>query len=170
MHFVKMLSLSRFFVSFAFLFFVSWSVQAQGPLESTLEVFLVEQVATEQGVEERLVPTDQAEPGSTLEYVATYKNTGSQSLTDFVLKNPISINTHYIGGSELSPSGAEFNVSIDHGASYESVPVVRIVKDENGDEKELVVSPDQYTSLRWVVGERLPAGDMMTIRYRVVIK
>lgn len=169
MHSLSVLSVVRFFVSAIAVLSLSFSVQAQGPLESVLEVFLVEKVSTSGGVEERLVPVGQAEPGSTLEYVLTYKNTGERSLKDFVIKNPIPANTSYIGRSELSPSGAQFNVSIDFGGSYEAVPVTRIVKDQNGEDKEIVISPDQYNSLRWVMTESLGEGDEMTMRYRVLI-
>lgn len=169
MHSSNVLSIARYIVLCVAVLSFSFSAQAQGPLESVLEVFLVEQVSTGNGVEEKLVPVDQAEPGSTLEYVLTYKNISDQNLKGFVIKNPIPANTSYIGSSALSPKGAVFNVSIDYGSTYETAPVIRIVKDENGKDKEIVIPPDQYNSLRWVMQDSLGEGDVMSMRYRVII-
>lgn len=142
---------------------------AQGPLESLLQVYLVEQVATEDGVQETLVEVDEAEPGSILEYVLTYTNTSEEGLKGFVIKNPIPANTSYLADSATLPPGGNFQVSIDHGSSFESEPVVRIVKDENGEDKEIVISPDQYNALQWVIEQPLEAGTEMSMSYRVTI-
>lgn len=145
------------------------SAQAQGPLESLLEVFLVEQVATSDGIEETRVPVDEAEPDAILEYVLTYTNTSDQGLKGFVIKNPIPANTSYLADSASSPEGSDFKVSIDHGATFESEPVVRIVVDENGDDKEILIPADQYNALKWVVQSSLDAGTQMSMKYRVTI-
>lgn len=143
--------------------------QAQGPLESLLEVFHVNQVATDEGIQETLVNADQAEPGSVLEYVLTYTNTGDGALSGFLVKNPIPANTRYLADSANASVSSEFMVSLDHGATFESEPVTRIVKDENGDDKEIVIPADQYNAIRWKVDESLEAASTMTMRYRVVI-
>jgi len=157
------------FAVIALFTFPSSAAYAQGPLESLLEVYLVKQVATDEGVQETLTEADEAEPGSTLEYVLTYTNTGDQGLSGFVVKNPVPANTSYLADSASSSVGSNFTVSIDFGATYESEPVTRTVKDENGNEKEIVIPADQYNSVRWVVEESLEAGSEMTMKYRVSI-
>tara|TARA_R110002073_G_scaffold98339_4_gene225261 strand:- start:114 stop:611 length:498 start_codon:yes stop_codon:yes gene_type:complete len=142
---------------------------AQEPLESLMEVFLVEQVQTDDGIEESLVQVDEAAPESILEYVLTYTNTSDQSLNGFIIKNPVPANTSYMADTASSPEGARFLVSIDHGATFESEPVVRIVEDENGNEREVTISPDQYNALEWIVEQPLEAGQQMSMRYRVII-
>lgn len=161
--------ISQLLAVFAFVLFLSPTALAQEPLESLLEVFLVEQVQTEDGVEESLIPASEAAPGSVLEYVLTYTNTGDQLLNGFVIKNPVPANTSYIGGSATVPDSAEFTVSIDHGATFETEPVVRVVTDENGNDREIVISPDQYNALQWVVQQPLSAEQAMSMRYRVTI-
>jgi len=140
------------FAVIALFTFPSSAAYAQGPLESLLEVYLVKQVATDEGVQETLTEADEAEPGSTLD---TYTNTGEQGLSGFVVKNPIPANTSYLADSASSSAGSDFTVSIDFGATYEPEPVTRVVKDENGSEKEIVIPADQYNSVRWVVEESL---------------
>lgn len=154
---------------FAVLATLSSHALAQGPLESLLEVYLVEKISTEEGIEETLRETDQAEPGSTLEYVLTYTNTGDQSLSGFVIKNPIPANTSYLADSASSSAGSAFTVSIDFGATYESEPVTRVVTDADGNDKEIIIPVDQYNSVRWVVEDSLEAGATMTMKYRVTI-
>lgn len=169
MNFLNIKKVIRFAMLFAMLTSFTTLAQAQGPLESLLKVFEVRQVSTADGIEEALVEVDQAEPGSILEYVLTYTNTGDQALSGFVVKNPVPANTSYLTGSDTSSAGSSFTVSIDFGATYESEPVTRIVKDANGDDKEIVIPPNQYNSIRWVVDESLEAGSAMTMKYRVSI-
>jgi len=149
---------------------MSTTIAAQGPLKNTLEVFLVSQVNTQNGVEESLVRITEAKPGDTLEYVSTYENTGNSQLSGFSIKNPIPNNTSYISGSENASVNAEFKVSVDNGVNFETEPLVRNIKNAQGQEDAVVVPAEQYTILQWRINDQLAPNESMVVRYRVVIK
>ena len=163
-HFARLLSVTLLLVAAAGVL-----AQQEGPLESLLQVFLVERVATEEGVQETLSPTDEAEPGALLEYILTYSNVSEGALRGFVIKNQVPVNTSYVADSSSATVGSSFLVSIDHGATYESEPVTRVVTDADGNEKEIIIPPEQYTAIQWRVEDSLDAGEQMIMKYRVTI-
>ena len=62
-------------------------------------------------------------------------------------------------------------VSIDGGASFEGVPVVRYETQADGTEKKVIIQPEQYTHVRWVADEELQSkGGMHRYSYRVSVK
>jgi hypothetical protein len=44
-----------------------------------------------------------------------------------------------------------------------------VVKDKDGNDKTIVIPPEQYTTLQWRVNAELDAGEEMSMRYRVLI-
>lgn len=143
----------------------------EGPLESLLDVYLVQTATDEDGNPfEQLLASAEAAPGEHLEYVLTYRNRGEQALQGFVIKNRIPENTQYLGDSNQASVEADFTVSIDFGVTFESVPVTRVVTDSTGAERTIVIPPSQYTNLSWRVNESLAPGEEFVLRYRVVIE
>lgn len=143
----------------------------EGPLESLLDVYLVQSVTADDGSEiEELVAAEEAAPGDTLEYVLSYRNRGEQALQGFVIKNRIPESTRYVGDSDQADVGSDYLVSIDYGVTWEDVPVTRTVTDSSGAERTIVIPPTQYTNISWRVNDSLPPGESFELRYRVTVE
>lgn len=156
---------------FISLFFALPTLAQDGPLVSVLDVYRVEVQELEGGdAEESLVPVEEAVPGDTLEYVLSYSNVGEQVLRGFVIKNKVPDNTQYVGESDSANIDAEFVVSIDYGATWETPPVTRVVTDSSGEQRTIVIPPEQYTNISWRVGGDLEPQGEFELRYRVVIQ
>jgi len=149
---------------------ITLNAHANGPLKNTLEVFLVSEEKTNNGVQEKLLRIDEAKPGDTLEYVLTYENTGNSRLSGFSIKNPIPNNTHYVSDSANSSVNADFKVSIDKGSTFGSEPLFESVRDAQGNERQIVVPVEKYNLLKWHISKELEPNQTMEVRYRVIIK
>jgi uncharacterized repeat protein (TIGR01451 family) len=127
----------------------AWSAcaMAQGrePVETRLEALKV--VRDAEG-RESLVPAEAVKPGDSIEYVATYRNTGKQPVRDLAATLPIPTNTELVSGS-ARPANAQ--ASLD-GRTFASPPLTRrVVRD--GKSVEEVVPAREYRYLRWFPGE-----------------
>lgn len=152
------------------LIFAASALAQDGPLESLLDVYRVDfQEIADGTTVEVLVEAEQAAPGEVLEYVLTYRNTGEQALRGFVIKNAVPQNTDYLGDSDSSDIGSDFLVSIDYGVTWESVPVIRVVTNSDGEEQTITIPPEQYTNISWKINEDLSPDNEFELRYRVVI-
>ena len=146
----------------------SFSTHAEG-LKSVLEVFVVQQEEVDGEKVEKLIPSEEAEPGSTLEYILTYTNESEGPFTGLNIKMPIPSNTQYIGLTQKASVSAAFTVSIDDGETFESVPVKRTVVKE-GKKEEIIIPPSEYDQVAWKVAEPILPGSDMTMTYRVIIE
>ena len=97
---------------------------------------------------ESLAPADAVKPGETIEYVATYRNTGKQPVTGLAATLPIPANTELIAAS-ARPANAQ--ASLD-GRAYSPTPLKRrVVRDGRSVEED--VPAREYRFLRWFPGE-----------------
>ena len=142
---------------------VSW---ADGPLSSQMETFLV----TNKKGEELVVVTEQASPGDIVEYRLTYTNESQQPLSGLVITGPVPANTQYLEDSAAADVKAAFTVSIDGGETYHAEPVKKTQTDRNGQPKNIIVPPSEYTQLRWVPDKGIQPGKVQTYRYRVKVQ
>ena len=115
------------------------------PLEITLART---KIAIENG-KEVSQKADIAKPGDVIEEVATYKNTSSGVLKDFVPMLPVPPNTELILGS-IKPSNAKASTD---GKTFSDMPLKRKVRQANGVEVEQPVPLSDYRYLRWYPGE-----------------
>ena len=65
---------------------------------------------------------------------------------------------------------AEFTVSIDDGSSFELEPVTRTTTGPDGQSKNIIVAPSDYTQLRWVPENGIQPGQVLEYRYRVKVQ
>lgn len=93
-------------------------------------------------------PADQAQPGETLEYRATYRNDGTAEARGLAATLPIPIGTSYVPGT-ASPSRVE--ASLD-GRTFASVPLKRTVRTADGRTVVREVPVTEYRALRWPLG------------------
>ncbi len=113
---------------------------------------------------ETLAPADSARPGDVIEYVATYRNTGRQAVSNLAATLPIPANTVYVAGSAHP---AHPQASVDASA-FAEMPLVREVVHDG----KTVLEPvpiREYRYLRWHAGA-LDAGKSVrfTARVRVI--
>jgi uncharacterized repeat protein (TIGR01451 family) len=131
--------------------------QPTGPLESRLEAH---KVAGADG-RETLVDAASAKPGDTIEYAATYRNSGKAAIQGLQATLPIPPETEFLAGT-ARPAGAK--ASLD-GRTFADIPLRRTVTRE-GKQVEVQVPYREYRALRWFAGE-LGSGKTVTFTARV---
>jgi uncharacterized repeat protein (TIGR01451 family) len=111
-----------------------------------------------------LVAAEAVKPGETIEYVATYRNTGQQPVRNLAATLPIPANTEFVSGS-ARPQDAQ--ASLD-GRTFAPMPLKRRVVRE-GRTVEEEVPAREYRYLRWFPGELGGEKSLtFTARVRVV--
>jgi uncharacterized repeat protein (TIGR01451 family) len=137
-----------------------------GPLESLMETLLVTKDAAGAEV---LKKTDAAYPGDIVEYRTTYRNAGDSALSGLVVQIPVPPNTTYVAGSAASLVVHDLLISIDGGATWDEEPVKRMRQGEDGEKKEIIIGPEEYTHIRWVPKRAIQPGEVQVFRCRVKI-
>jgi len=105
-----------------------------------------------------------ARPGDVLEYKALFHNNGSKVAHDLSATLPLPAGTEFLPGSQ-QPAAAL--ASID-GASFEALPLKRVVKAADGSSHEELVPAREYRFLRWA-GTDLPGSGDLAVSARVRI-
>lgn len=117
----------------------------------------------------RRVPAAEAEPGQIIHYTLTYSNSGDAPATDVRLDDPIPQETIYVSGSAFG-AGAVITFSADGGQTFqEETRVTYTVTGSDGSPSEKSASPDQYTHIRWTVGN-VPVGFTGTAGFRAMVR
>ena len=112
--------------------------------------------------QESLAAVNTIKPGDLLQYTAVYKNTGKQSAKQMVATLPIPAETEFIASSAVPATAM---ASLD-GKLYQSIPLVREVKQANGKLVTVTVPFGEYRFLRWPERE-LAAGASFSASARV---
>lgn len=160
--------LRKHFLAFGVLAFLSvplWAQPAAIAVPSTvtdpLEIRLVRnKVILVDGKEQR-TSADVAKPGDTLEEVATYTNKSKSTLRSLAATLPVPPSTELVMAS-VRPDNAK--ASLD-GSRFESMPLKRIVRRQDGVETEQLVPLSEYRYLRWYPGD-LPGDKTLTFSAR----
>lgn len=106
------------------------------------------------------------EPGDTIFYTISYKNSGTEIVTNAVIDDPVPKNTSYIQDS-ASGANSDITFSIDGGKSYKK-PLMLTYEFKGGAEKRNA-KPEEYTNIRWTIGKVLPGGSGQ-VEFRVKVK
>lgn len=114
---------------------------------------------------EVLAPAEQAQPGETLEYRATYRNAGTSEARGLAATLPIPSGTTYVPGS-ASPGRVE--ASLD-GRTFAPVPLTRRERAADGRTVVREVPVSEYRALRWALGS-LPKSQARVVTARVRIQ
>jgi uncharacterized repeat protein (TIGR01451 family) len=147
---------------------VAGFAHAKSPVTGEIQAFIVSK--NSEGIE-KVLPAKEAAPGQVMEFQIVFTNNGDSDVKGIKVVDPIPANTLFIGDSHSADVPATFQVSIDGGASFEGVPVVRYETQADGTEKKIVIPPEQYTHVRWVADEELPSkGGKHRYSYRVSVK
>lgn len=131
------------------------------PVQIESKVFLVQTNESEQGKTENLVPATSVVPGDTLAFTTSFKNSGAEAVTDFVIVNPVPESV------TLSPkSAAENEVSVDGGNSWGSLSALTIAAD---DDFSRPATAEDVTHIRWTFST-IPAGGTEEAAYFAAVK
>ena len=110
----------------------------------------------------KLVPTDAAQPGDTIQYLATYSNQGKTPAREVMATLPVPA-----GGLVYVPdtaTPAAVLASVD-GAHYAALPLMRTVT-RNGKQVNEAIPVSEVRFLRWKLGDIAP-GASITVSSRM---
>ena len=149
---------------------------AASGLKLELVSYKVVKVQTEEGrTVEKRVPAAEVAPGDVLLWVLTAENVSGRTLKQVALTIPIPPNTVYVAGSARPLKLGEVVVqplfSYD-GVHFSPPPLKKRVRvEENGKvvEKEVVVPPEEYTHVRWLLPELKP-GEKVQVSLRTRVR
>ena len=160
----------KFLLGCWFLFQSCIAFSAGTVVNGNLEVYQV--ISSNEGVPEKIVAVNggEVDSGSLLQYVLTFTNKGDSDASGLIVHNPIPQSVVYQVGSNSTTVEALFEVSIDGGELYESEPVNRTEVDKAGKKRQIVIPPDQYTNVRWVVSEVLVPTASQVFKFRVLVE
>ena len=114
----------------------------------------------------RLVPAPSAMPGEVLIFRIVYTNKGAEAAEDVQLTNPVPEHMVYVDGSAKGES-ATVVFSVDGGLTF-NAPAALTVVDENG--KARPAEPADYTHIKWLLEEPVPAGREGTVSFKARLK
>jgi len=111
------------------------------------------------------VKTEKVVPGTVVRYVNTLKNTGANSATKLLVKNPIPENMEYVAESAKCQDGCELSFSVDGGKSFKSPSKLYVGVGEN----RHLAKASEYTDIRWVI-DTLASDSMSFVEYKARLK
>ncbi len=107
------------------------------------------------------------EPGDTVFYTISYKNTGTEVVTNAIIDDPVPKNTSYVQDSAVG-ADADITFSIDKGKSYKKPLMLSYeIKGKNGEVRQ--AKPEEYTNIRWTIS-KVPPGGSGHVEFRVRVK
>lgn len=137
---------------------------AAGPLQVTARVLTEQKVRAPDGsVRVNLIPARKVVPGDKVVFVLGYRNTGTQSISNIVLDNPVPAGIAYRGPSANS---AVPDVSVD-GKTYGPIGSLR-VRTAAGVTR--AAGPDDVTNVRWRLASPVTAGAQGQLSFQAVLK
>lgn len=144
--------------------------QADDPLKLSLEGHLV--VTYEENGKEvvkLLTLPEVVESGDIIQYDIKGENTADKPLKNIRAEGKVPDGTIYIENSARCTADSTMAFSHDYGETFSTLPLTVKVRDDSGAKTERVISPDEYTNVRFVIKE-LAAGEKFTGSYGVVVK
>ena len=107
-------------------------------------------------------PAQLSKPGDVLEYRVRYTNRSASAVTGLVANLPIPAGTTLVARSELPPGV----LASTDGAHFALPPLMRAVRQPDGNERQVPVPIEEYRALRWNLGT-LAAGQSEQVQARV---
>ena len=111
---------------------------------------------------EQLVDAAAVKPGDLLQYTTTFRNTGTLPARRLAATLPIPLGTEFVTVPEAA---GQVHASLN-GTAFEPVPLMRKVKQPDGQLRAVPVPLAEYRALRWPEHEIAP-GQTFTTRARV---
>jgi len=132
------------------------------PVTITLSM---KQVVVDAKGNETLKDAPRIKPGDLVEYTAVYRNRSSQGVSGLKASLPVPVGLEYV---RQSAKPALVMATTD-GVQFAAEPLMRTVKDQAGQDRQVEVPYSEYRNLRWEVGN-LDAGKraVVSARMRVI--
>lgn len=112
---------------------------------------------------------DIVEQGDIVQYDINGKNVSKQPLTTVKAEGKIPEGTSYIEDSARGNFPHTVLFSIDGGKTFHQPPLHEAITLKDGTEKKVVITPDRYTNIRFVL-EKLQPDETFTCSYGVIVK
>jgi len=167
------------FIVFIFLFsasliaFAQEAKQGQAGLELELSAYIVNTVKDSDGNEKEVfVPATRAQVGQLIEYRIKAVNNSEEAIpaASAKISVPIPDVTTYVDGSALENDLFRLEFSADGGQNFAVAPLLRVVKNDKGEEVSVVIDPSEYQVVRWTILEKIEPGAIYNLSYRVKVK
>ena len=139
----------------------------QGPLTGNVQAV---RVVTQENGREAFLPADEAHPQDILEYRLTYTNTGTTSLRNVTVVDPVPAGTEYIVRTATRPQDGSVEFSIDGGKTYHEWPIRIKQKTPAGKEVVVEATPDMVTHICWTIADDFEPETEITFTYRALVK
>ncbi len=117
---------------------------------------------------ENLADNAVVNPGDTLRYTVSSKNTGANPAKNLTITQPIPDRMVYELDTATSKSQTEVTYSTDNGETFVAKPMIKITK-ENGKTIEKAAPAELYTHIRWQFGSLAPEAGI-TAMYEVKVQ
>ncbi|MDI6798364.1 MAG: hypothetical protein QMD09_15555 [Desulfatibacillaceae bacterium] len=143
---------------------------AEEPLLLVTSGFVVERNLVDGKMVEELVPLPENISSMTIiQYEIIGTNQSDKALKNIDIVGAIPTGTLYENNTASSDTDSSILFSFDNRQTFAPAPLTRTVVAEDGTQKVVPVSSDEYTDIKFVVTE-LPAGEAFKITYRVMLQ
>jgi uncharacterized repeat protein (TIGR01451 family) len=112
----------------------------------------------------RLVPAAKVVPGDEVVWTITASNICTTPAADVAITNPVPAHMSYVGESAFGP-GSKIEFSLD-GKAF-GTPDSLLVKTADG--AQHTARADEYTHVRWVLGQTIGPSETLVVRYRAKV-
>ena len=164
-------SMKKFTMALAALVLFSVPVMAQAKPQVSVTITAEKEVTTVKNGQKvtKKVAAKHINPGDVILYTLNYANAGDEEATNVVLDDPLPLGTVYLPGSAFGEH-AELLFSIDGGKNFKKPTLLTYdVKKKDGSSEKRTASPEEYTTIRWVIS-KIAAGAKGTAGFLVRIK
>ncbi len=123
----------------------------------------------DRGDENRKPMPDKVTPGTVVEYEITGKNDSEKTVIDLPTVGAVPEHTHYVEDSARLSVDGVIQYSYDGGETFSAPPVTRSETQKGGGKRRILVLPEDYTHVRFMV-DQLGPGDEYVGTYRVRVE
>lgn len=114
-------------------------------------------------------PADTAAPGDVVVYTITYTNTGTGTMVDAAIVNPVPSGMR-VNPESAAGKDADVTCSIDNGRSYHPPPIMVPMKKTDGSLESKPAPLDRYTHIRWLVKRPVQPGQSGHVSFKATVR
>lgn len=109
----------------------------------------------------RLVDATKVVPGDEVVYTVSFSNVSDEPAENVVITNPLPAELSYVDGSAFGP-GADVQFSVDGGVTFAAPRDLEVSEDGVA----RAATADDFTHIRWVMGEQIAPGAQGIAQFR----